>query len=808
LLALDDLHWADPDSLALLSFVARRIAGLPVAVLVTLRPWPPAACELAHTLAHDGYATVEKLAPLSEGAAAALLSARVGAPVERSVGRRVWSWCAGNPLLVEQIAAAIGRRQDAAALAAVEQLPVAESLLLARFAGLPAAGLRCAQAASVLGTRFRPDLAVTVARLGEAEADLALDALHRTGLVRAQDDTFAEFVHPLFAQALYNDLAASMRARLHARAFTALTERALDAEAAEHALRADLTGEMKAVGVLERAGRLALAAGALATASGHLQAAARLAGSRASSDLLLVLGEALLAGGRPTEAVAVYDRLLAETELVGNQRVQALRMQGRALFAVGAHDRASARFSEAVGLAEGDDPSAAVEVLLDDALVSWHTVGPRRSVSLVRKARDLARYADAGLCRRAEAAVGFIELLAGDGSGLSAAAAAASELEANPLVELTDLCWAFGVLVTYGLAATFAEQFDDARRVLAPALSVAERLGAVEAIAGLSLSHATMFSRIGPLTVALEHAQRVSELAELVPMFFSFAGCVQAKVLLELGRVEESEVWCARVEQRAQQAGEGLALLMIGRLRAMRYLREGRLDDAGAALEKIEELSNHMEYGDPCVVQWARPAISAYFATGQLGAVTRIIHETEQSAARLPCRYPRIIAALGRARLAEAEGDLAAAEEHFCSALAFHEHVELPIEQAHTLLDYGAFLRRHGHRLRARKLLARALEIAEHNQAAWIVTDVQAELAAAGGRRRRPREDPTRLTAQEQRIARLAAAGHRNKEIAQRLTLSVKTIEFHLQQVYTKLGITSRRQLMLQTLPPTQHPTG
>ncbi|MGH3515532.1 MAG: helix-turn-helix domain-containing protein [Pseudonocardiaceae bacterium] len=58
------------------------------------------------------------------------------------------------------------------------------------------------------------------------------------------------------------------------------------------------------------------------------------------------------------------------------------------------------------------------------------------------------------------------------------------------------------------------------------------------------------------------------------------------------------------------------------------------------------------------------------------------------------------------------------------------------------------------------------------------------------------REDPTRLTAQELRVARLAAAGHSNKAIAAQLFLSSKTIEYHLAQVYLKLGINSRRQLM------------
>ena len=120
----------------------------------------------------------------------------------------------------------------------------------------------------------------------------------------------------------------------------------------------------------------------------------------------------------------------------------------------------------------------------------------------------------------------------------------------------------------------------------------------------------------------------------------------------------------------------------------------------------------------------------------------------------------------------------------------------LPLEHVETLLVYGTFLRQRGQPTRARPYLAQALEIAERCEAAWLADQARDELTIAGGRRRRAREDPTRLTVQEQRVARLAAAGHSNKAIAGRLSLSTKTIEYHLAQVYIKLGINSRRQLM------------
>jgi DNA-binding NarL/FixJ family response regulator len=92
--------------------------------------------------------------------------------------------------------------------------------------------------------------------------------------------------------------------------------------------------------------------------------------------------------------------------------------------------------------------------------------------------------------------------------------------------------------------------------------------------------------------------------------------------------------------------------------------------------------------------------------------------------------------------------------------------------------------------------LAQALKIAEQCEATWLADQAREELTIAGGRRRRACQDPTRLTAQEQRVARLTAAGYSNKAIAAQLFLSPKTIEYHLAQVYTKLCITSRRQLM------------
>jgi DNA-binding NarL/FixJ family response regulator len=105
--------------------------------------------------------------------------------------------------------------------------------------------------------------------------------------------------------------------------------------------------------------------------------------------------------------------------------------------------------------------------------------------------------------------------------------------------------------------------------------------------------------------------------------------------------------------------------------------------------------------------------------------------------------------------------------------------------------------------------LAAALELAEASGAEWLASQARDELRVAGGRRRRRHQEPGGLTAQEQRVAELAASGATNPEIARQLYLSVSTIETHLERVFAKLGIHSRRELMARAsgLPATGRAT-
>ncbi|MGH3159586.1 MAG: AAA family ATPase, partial [Streptosporangiaceae bacterium] len=284
-LMLDDLQWADSDSVAMLSFLCRRLQGLPVGVIATLRSWPPAAHDVAHRLAAAGKARLAELAPLSGSAAQRVLGDRVPGLVSASTIKRAVAMCGGNPLLLEQVSVLIEQGDDLSAPQLSRELPNPQPLLLSRFAALPAEVVRCARAASVLGARFRPSLAAKVARVAERDIEPTLDALARSGLVREVPgqtcEHVVEFVHPLLRQLLYEDLGAAMRDQLHRRACRILLEQGLDREAAEHAMRGHVAGDPAAIAALERAGLNALRHGAVGTATEQLRAAVTQAGRRA-----------------------------------------------------------------------------------------------------------------------------------------------------------------------------------------------------------------------------------------------------------------------------------------------------------------------------------------------------------------------------------------------------------------------------------------------------------------------------------------------------------------------------------------------
>ena len=153
--------------------------------------------------------------------------------------------------------------------------------------------------------------------------------------------------------------------------------------------------------------------------------------------------------------------------------------------------------------------------------------------------------------------------------------------------------------------------------------------------------------------------------------------------------------------------------------------------------------------------------------------------------------------AIGRAlRVLAAVGPPAERTERCRAAVAVLEGSEARLEYAHALCDLGASLRRERARRDAREPLRAALDLAVRCDAAALARRAREELAASGARPRRlAQSGRDALTPAELRVARLAARGLANREIAQTLVVTVKTVETELGHAYAKLGIRSRREL-------------
>lgn len=786
LVALDDVHWSDPDSLMVIHLLCRRLTSLPVALIATARPWPAAAVTSARDLAAQGLAEVVSLAPLSTAAARELLSSRAATEISPELVDQAVELCGGNPLLLEQVALELRR---------TGQLPQGQ-IWFSRFVRVGEAGQRYLEAASVLGTRFRVAVATQVAGLSAAEAATELNGLFRGGLLYEIDAGWARFAHALIRQSVYEDIAPPVRKDLHAACFRGLVAGGVNpAEAAEHAVVAELAGDAQAVATVVRAGREALQAGAVRAARARLEAGIQLAGETVPPDLLLDLAAALVADGASQQAINVYERLLDLPDLSTPDRIAVLRQLGEARTSIGQVEQAAACYETAVSLAEQDYPALIVGALLD--LVFHHQMlfGPRAALPWAVRATQLAT-ACGVMQASAQAVWGAIAYRCGDPDGLAHAADAAAR------VDVVATAWSVHrhryrhPALSYAMVAVQAERFSDAEALLTGILNAAERRAEPVTLIRAAMAWIECLCRLGRLGEALRVSDRLTELTELLPPYLSpLAHTYRALVLLEQGQLDQAALCCAEMtslihhHRYSLHRADGLELYV----RALLAYRQGDIPTACSLFTQLQQWTQSTGEADPCYLPWAVDAISAYLAAGRPTDAQQVIDWVAQHAPAFPTRWPKIALALGQAALAEHTGDRTTAEVHFTHAVKFHDELPMPLARAQTLTHYGAFLNRGGQSSQARELLTEAMQLVQACGAKWHAYQALVEWRRAGGRTRS--RTPDQLSPPETAVAQLAGAGRTNREIAEQLHLSVKTVETHLRHIYQKLGIRSRWQL-------------
>jgi len=789
LMILDDAQWADLPSLRFAAFFVRRVVELPVAFIAAVRTGEPAEPFELQALRVESESI--RLDPLSGPGVRSLITSRSGNDPHQRFADVCVTATAGNPFLVIEILRELeseGVELDVFAADAIADLApeaVARSVLF-RLGRFGEQAIELARVLSVLGRSPQLRHVAELARIEESEVAELCDQLRAAEVLTP--GLPIEFVHPLVRQAIYAEQPAAHRSGLHRVAAELLASaEASPEERAAHLLACDPNGDPWVARELAAAAEAAIAEGAYDAAVTYLDRAL----DEPPQDpvpILEILGRALQEAD-VFRAREVFEEVARRVES-RTERVEALRRVMLAQIAVG--DLAGAASTcdvalEALGeegreitldleaqrlfltfASVGRDPDTGDRI----ERVAGELVGTTAGERVARQALGLERYI---ACRPIE-----------DCTGL--------------LLSFPELPWQIAgiespVTIAVPKALAWCGFFDDARRELGGWMELAHQQGRLLAVS-IGNSFLSEIDRLsGRLHDAEARARTAWEIAQLPggmsPYLWS-ALMNLAVSLLARGDVEAFEELTGGMDL---SAGPTDVPLNPWPLEARAYHRtligdiEGSVDDflsLGEGLERIGWVNPSLP------PHWRQEVTEGLASLGRSSEAREIISVAEERARSFGA--PHTIASVLRARAAIEPRDSSIVTLR--EAAGMFESTGLPHELARTLVRLGAALRRRGDRSEARSVLEKGLELAHASGAGGIRAAAHDELAASGAR---PRSDVLTgvgaLTASEMRTAKLAAQGLSNKEIAERLFVTVRTVETHLTHSYDKLGIEGRAGL-------------
>jgi DNA-binding CsgD family transcriptional regulator len=790
LVAVDDAHWADEPSQRWLAHLAPRLEGSAVALLVAYRPVQQTAAWMDALL--DQTQRVVRPELLSEGAVSAIARAVLGSRATDDLCAAVWAASGGSPLYLTEVlrAARPGDRPsaelDPAELVAGGSEGVARRVL-AGVRGLHPGALRFVQALAVLGDGCALRHAAAIADLGVPEAISLAAAFVRLEVLAGDDPP--RFIHPVVRDAVEASLTTDARDALHRAAARLLhADRAPPGQVAAHLLAVRPAGDGWVVERLREAAREAMRSGAPAAAaalSGRalsepppheqlvavLRQAAQAEASAGHEAACALLEEALGLAVDPRERAEIALEV-AEAYAGLFRWVEAVDVIERALQALGAADE------ELAARLEGE-------------LVICGVHDARRASRVAPVLDRLsARSLSGGAAEAVAVARGMAMVLAGRPAGEAARPLEEALARAAPQVENWDsraaLLWS---LVT-------AERFDSVERALGPMVAEVHRSGSARGFVATYSTLGLLQLRLGALPeadAAARVALRVLQEGDFAPGR-AFAATVLADVAVEAGELDEAQALIELLPQEGWSAGVGTVLIPAarGRLR----LAQGRAAEALADFETCAEMFSPEVWGtemrDVGYLHARAGAAQALLRLGERGSACELA-QAELADVRV-FDGPRAVGIASRvAGLAEGgERGIELLDESVASLRGSPARLEL----AHSLTELGAALRRAGRRAAASEFLSEALELAVRCGARRLAARAREELKATGARPRRAwRTGVEALTPSELRIVRLAVGGRTNREIAQELYVTLKTVEGHLSHAYMKLGIKGRVEL-------------
>ena len=789
-LVVDDLQWCDAPSARALAFIARRLEEQPLALILATRPLDPALTPERATLVGDPAAELLRPSPLTQAAIGALVADRLSDEPDDRFVRACLEVTGGNPFLVGELldeAAARGLRPTAAAaddVGTIVPSGVANAVLL-RLARLAPAASALARALSALGDGAQVGDAARLAGLAASDLEAAMGALASAGVV--EPGGTVRFTHPILRAAIYGDLSPAERERLHHAAVTILRERGAPAgQVAAQVMHTEPAADRGAVALLRHAARDALALGDAAGAAALLSRA--LKEPPAESDrtaVVLELGQAHARAGAP-EAIAPLSEIVERGEDAAAIAAAAIELGGMLFIAGRAAEGAAILRRAQERLPAGEPAREQLEVALLG--VSFTSASAwRGAAATIAALRDPGGPARDVLQATTLATLAMEEVLNLRSASTAIDLAERALAAGLPLEPHRGENWA--VLALAALSA--ADGLDAALRGTDEILTRARARGAALTVVTISSLRARIELRRGNLAAAQADAQVAIELAPDLLGAEWLVLAVSAEVLAGLERDETPD----SLRQLIDRAGVryDTEFLPSSQLRYASGVLRAAAGNHEAAIEELRGC-DHLAFGgeNPAVLAWRSAAALSLAELGRHDEACTLAADEVRRARSFGA--PRAIGIALRAHALV--GPRAQRAERLEEALAVLAPSPARLEHARVLVDLGATFRAAGQRSAARQPLLEALKLAARCGARALERRARAELAAIGVRPRRTEHaGADSLTPSERRVVELAATGGTNREIAQTLFVTEKTVETHLGRSFRKLDISSRRQL-------------
>jgi DNA-binding CsgD family transcriptional regulator len=777
---VDDAQWLDGASTQALAFVARRLGAESVGLVFAVR-------EPAGERQLEGLPELV-VAGLDDADAQALLEAVVAGPLDERVRDRIVAETRGNPLALLELP----RGRTPAELAGGFGLadgpdnpsPPAriEESFRERLAPLAPATrlLLLVAAAEPVGDPVPVwSAAAQLGIGGDAAAPAAAAGLVEFG---AQ----VRFRHPLVRSAVYRAAAPQERRRVH-RALAEATDAEIDPDRrAWHRAEATAGLDEEVAAELERSAGRARARGGLAAGAAFHERAAELTPDPARrARRALAAAQGKHEAGAPDASL----RLLAMAQagpLDELEQARAQLLHAQITFAETRGRQAPPLLLEAAKRLEPLDATLARETYLDAfaaALSADRLVGGG-DVREVAEAVLAADWGPRASPRGCDLLLEGLAVLATEGyaAGAPKLKVALRAFRDHPLSEEEERRWLW-------LACHIARALGDDvawDELTARQVELARRTGALSLlpVALDDRTHADLFC--GRLAAAVSHAAEAEAVVEATSSHLTLRGA--SALAIWRGQVAET---LALIESRRQEVlrrGEGFWLASTDWGTAVLYNGLGRYDDALAAAERAAEDPRGLGTPMWLLADLIEAAVRSGKGKRAAGPLERLTEIAEANATDWA------LGLLARSRAMLSDGQ--AAERLYREAIERLGSTRIRVALARALLVYGEWLRRENRRVDARAQLRDAHAMLTEVGMEAFAERARRELLATGETvRKRTVETLDELTPQEGQIARLAAEGHTNPEIGAQLFLSPRTVEWHLRKVFTKLGISSRRQL-------------